>query len=61
MRDEQIISTDEFRKAAGKAAEQFSDAQAQELIAELDLIAGLFIEQEKAKLRENEASMNEGV
>jgi hypothetical protein len=43
MQEQTIITVEEFRKLAGKEAEQFSDEQIQELIIGLDFMAQLFI------------------
>lgn len=40
-----IMTVKEFRKLAGKDARDYSDTQIEEMIAQLDLIAGLFIKQ----------------
>lgn len=38
-----VMTVKEFRKLAGKSVDQFSDEQVEDMIEQLDLIAGLFI------------------
>jgi hypothetical protein len=55
MNDEQVISIDEFRKVAGKDADQYDDVQIKELILHLDFMAQLFNKNQRSK-KENEAT-----
>ena len=43
MQEQLTISIDEFKKLAGKKAEQYSDEQLSEIIDQLDVLAGLYI------------------
>ncbi len=43
MQEQPTISVDEFKKLAGKDAEQYSDEQLSEIINQLDVLAMMYI------------------
>lgn len=56
---EGIINVAEFRRFAGKDADQFSDAQIRELILQLDFLAQQFVKSQRRNKEDKSAPVKD--